>query len=620
MLKEWISKLDDCIIPLKDFAPYPPIAQRKAWDGIDNKMKLDFLAKAEEYLNFEWPSLPATYFMEFNRSGDRTIFQTPYFQRRKALTALVIAECVENKGRFTDDIINGIWCICEESFWGVSAHNGLDNAQPLPNVENRYIDLFAAETAGLLTFVKYLIHDTLNAITPVICRRIDIELEEQIKLPFLNRLDFWWMGYSNKTVNNWNPWIAANVLSVFLLNEHDDTRRNAAIAKLLDCVDKFIDTYGEDGGCDEGTSYWNVAGGALFDVLDQLYIASNKKINLFSESLIKEIGRFIYRSHISKGYYINFADGAAKPQLCANMVYRYGKRIKDDKLTNLGAYIGYNDVETEMSNPLRRLLPEIFNFTEFTNADKTPPLERDTWLKDIHVMSARATGGCDKGLYLAAKGGHNAESHNHNDIGSCIVYFNGMPALIDIGVATYTKKTFSSERYSIFTMKSEYHNLPTINTVTQLNGEEYAATNVKYVCTDEHINFSLNIENAYPKEAQVKTYTRSYDFFRNSSSKIVISDHFEFEKNDNEIILNFITWEKPHLLCDGKLEIKVSKTDSLILSYPLHGTIDFTHEDTNDSNLHKVWGDVGITKTAIKYTNLSSVGDIKVEIMDSKNA
>ena len=49
------------------------------------------------------------------------------------------------------------------------------------------------------------------------------------------------------------------------------------------------------------------------------------------------------------------------------------------------------------------------------------------------------------GFFFGAKGGFNAESHNHNDVGSCVMYFDGKPCLIDLGREEYTAKTFSSK-------------------------------------------------------------------------------------------------------------------------------------------------------------------------------
>src|SRR5437868_14155296 len=71
-------------------------------------------------------------------------------------------------------------------------------------------------------------------------------------------------------------------------------------------------------------------------------------------------------------------------------------------------------------------------------------------------MAARSVPNSAQGLYVAAWGGHNAQSHNHNDVGNFIVYGDGKPVLIDVGVETYSAKTFSPQRYEIWTMQSAY--------------------------------------------------------------------------------------------------------------------------------------------------------------------
>ncbi len=47
------------------------------------------------------------------------------------LAKLVLGECMEGQGRFLDDILNGIWTICEETYWGVPAHVGVQKADPV---------------------------------------------------------------------------------------------------------------------------------------------------------------------------------------------------------------------------------------------------------------------------------------------------------------------------------------------------------------------------------------------------------------------------------------------------------------------------------------------------------
>ncbi len=57
---------------------------------------------------------------------------------------------------------------------------------------------------------------------------------------------------------------------------------------------------------------------------------------------------------------------------------------------------------------------------------------------------------------------------------------NGKPALIDVGRPTYTRQTFSGDRYKIWAMQSAYHNLPTVNGHMQEAGSQYAARKVSY--------------------------------------------------------------------------------------------------------------------------------------------
>lgn len=598
MFVEWMrgNKVIELIKDTQSYRPYPKATEREKWDNIPEEVASACIQGAEKYLGFQWPSLPATSFMAYMRTGDRRAYEDRHFPRRRALAALVLGECAEGKGRFIDDIINGIWCICEESFWGVSAHNGVRANEPLPDVEDRYIDLFAAETAGLLAWTKYLLADELNKVTHLITRRIDIELEERIKGPFISREDFWWMGTVRKDVNNWTPWIVANVMSVFLLNENDRIRRANAIEKMLRCLDCFVNTYHDDGGCDEGTSYWNVAGGALFDCLDQLHLASDGKIDFFTNELVRQIGRYIYRCHIADKYFINFADGGAKLNISKDMIYRYGMRIKDPDMIALAVGVPSNaDIRAE---PLRRSLPAIFNYEEFAGQKIRPPYIGDVWMDGIQVMVAREKEGSPEGLYLAAKGGHNAESHNHNDVGSCIIFVDGLPGIIDIGVETYTKKTFSAKRYEIWTMQSQYHNIPTINGQMQLPGRQYSASNVRYNATDEDAVFSLDIQNAYPKEAGAVYYNRTYRMYRGKNDKayIDITDSYAFERESNTVSLNFMVWKKPQVsAADGTIKVKINDETSFCMQFDSQSTkADIEHCDTTDARLRQAWGDDGI--------------------------
>jgi hypothetical protein len=155
-------------------------------------------------------------------------------------------------------------------------------------------------------------------------------------------------------------------------------------------------------------------------------------------------------------------------------------------------------------------------------------------------MAARRQEGSEKGLYLAAQGGHNAESHNHNDVGNFMVYANGAPAIIDVGVETYTAKTFSPKRYDIWTMQSAYHNCPTVDGVMQAAGREFAASEVAYHADERAAEFKLNLATAYPKEAGMETWRRTLRLDR-EKNEVSVSDDYALRQAPKVITLTLMT-------------------------------------------------------------------------------
>lgn len=130
------------------------------------------------------------------------IFEKISFSRRDALSKLVVGELIENKGRFMDDIVDGIWSICEESFWGVPAHLGYQKGIGLPDVNDPVVDLFAAETSSLLAWVSYLMGDKLDKVNPLIKERIYVEIDRRIFKVIEADPKYRWMGYGRKNVDS----------------------------------------------------------------------------------------------------------------------------------------------------------------------------------------------------------------------------------------------------------------------------------------------------------------------------------------------------------------------------------------------------------------------------------
>ena len=190
MLTEIIEGADRRIMPRAEFDIYPKITDRAVWENISHTVSAEVIKEAEKYLDYTYPPLPASKYMRFVNDGNRTEFQTLYNERRRALGTVLIAECIENKGRFLNAVIDGIYSICEETTWVLPAHNCRDRYHgndfaPLPLVNNGIIDLYSSRTAALLSTVYYCLKDVLEKISPEITAMIEREIDLRIIKPYM---------------------------------------------------------------------------------------------------------------------------------------------------------------------------------------------------------------------------------------------------------------------------------------------------------------------------------------------------------------------------------------------------------------------------------------------------
>ena len=210
-------------------------------------------------------------------------------------------------------------------------------------------------------------------------------------------------------------------------------------------------------------------------------------------------------------------------------------------------------------------------------------------------MAARSYEGKRDGLYVAAKGGHNDESHNHNDVGNFIVYCDGYPAIIDVGVETYTTKTFSGNRYEIWTMQSAFHNLPTVNGIMQKDGRSFKANDVVYNAGKRRVVFGLDISKAYPEEAKLISWKRTITLDR--GKRVDIHDDYVLTEVKEDLQLTFMSWRRPEMETEGRVrlenpeEIRHLKTVFVLYDREKF-KIDVETIPLEDARLQASWGDM----------------------------
>jgi hypothetical protein len=538
--------------------PFPRREDREAWRVVPDDIRTAAIQRAEAILGTAWDSLLATSVLEFKRNGNRTHYEHYYFQRQERITNLTIAECIEGKGRFLDEISNGVWLTCEETFWGLPAHLGAQKVGTgLPDMTEPIIDLFAAETGATLAWVYYYLGASLDQVSPLIRPRIVMEAKRRILDPGLERNDFSWMGLdgSGRRLNNWTPWIDSNWLDVNLILEQDPARRVTATGKICRSLDQYLAGYSPDGGCDEGPGYWNVSAASYFDCCAHMASATGGQVSLLKNPFVARMLHYIADVHIADGYYVNYGDAHSKAGPSPELIYRLGSDVDDKTLQEFGAFGVPPNVSTlHESRPLSRAIPNLLIVGKARGSPKADALVRDAWYPDLCLMTSRRTAGSSDGFYLAVQAAPNLRSHGHNDSGSFIVFRNGQPVFIDVGVEAYTAKTFSKDRYSIWTMQSAYHNLPTVGGAMQRGDQaRYRASDIHYATDDDHASLSMNLATAYPDEAGLSRWTRTITLDR-KVDQIRLNERFQL-KQKSPIALSFITPLTPSDVSNGTVSL-----------------------------------------------------------------
>lgn len=584
ILQQKVNAVDlkNVLVLNQKWIKYPKYTDREGWDRLSGDFKNEIIQNGEKALGYEWKVIKATDYLEFARSGSRQTMEDPFGENNTALTSLVLAELAEGKGRFIDQIINGVWYTCEMTSWALSAVVGL------PSYQDPVIDLTTGDLGSFLAWTYYFLKDELNSVNPLVSGRLLENIRRRVLDPYLDRSDFWWQGFNATPatmVNNWNPWCNFNVLSCFLLIENDPVKLAEAVYRTMISVDKYLNYVKEDGACEEGPSYWGLAAGKLYDYLQLLNTATAGQVSVFDMPLIRNMGEYIVNSYIGNGWVVNFADASARGGGDKGLIFRYGEAVHSSEMQQFAAWLNRQDKKSDYDagRDMYRTLENLDCHEDLANTQAALPQINSVWYPQTQFCYMHD----QSGFFFAAKGGHNNESHNHNDVGSFILYFDQIPVIIDAGVGIYTRQTFSSERYSIWTMQSNYHNLPMINGVVQAPGAQYKAEEASFDV--KRSRFSLSLAKAYPEEAAVDKWERSYHL--GSKDGLTIQDDFRLRETKKPNQLNFLTWAKPDTSVPG---VVILEKEGAILKMTYHADQfipDVKVIPLTDMRLSNVWGE-----------------------------
>ena len=624
--------------------PYPAYSDREAWEKLGEDFKEQIISRGEKSLEHEWKLRMASTYLEYEKTGNRALMGEIPTTHIIALTA---AELVEGKGRFLLHLLDGLWMLSQQYSWSHAQHTSYQSSRrTLPIDGERPITLHSSSAGQAVAFALYFFKEEFDKLDPSLAMTIKASLKKNIFDPFLDpKVYHWWMQKreDGKYLNNWTSYCTANVTSAFLLCEDDPERLLQALKQAAVTMDLYMNDIRSDGACDEGPSYWDMAVGKVYDFARIMYDASYGKMSIFGDDLFRRMGEFKSKTYFGDGYVMNFADGSCRDVGDLMMIFRFGYDAGSQELIDFALSqqalpqkkIFKSDI---MYGSIFRIL-EALRYRDKLKEEQNKAIAE--YNGDFRKMKSGLRADVSSVWYneteyaifregdwtLAAKAGNNGESHNHNDVGSAILYVNNRPVLIDPGVATYTKETFGANRYTLWNNQSDWHNAPIINGCSQIHGREYAAKDV--ACDLENSVFASDISGVYPKQSYCKSWNRTWKL---SDGSLVLTDRYELSKRVAADVVNFIVRGDVYLpgmvtpdgykVPKGKVVLtaysysKKGKVD-ISFSYPENMTPSVTIMDiSTDKRVKRSWGDelIRISFTSKAKAPLTGQYEFRVEL------
>ena len=292
---------------------FAPAARREVWENLPGEVKKELLQRAENALRSPWKMLYARDYMKYRITGDRRSYQDPYFHNRCKLVDLVSGECCEYKGRFMDEIMEGLWQILSEQTWAIPAHEAVRDGDFFPEPGVFQIELHSTETGKMLCDVLMLLEPELAKRSAALVRRVKAELMRRIIEPAekLNDANTRWFGGRN----NWTPWCAANLTSCAICLLGGQPER---LAKFLDTYleisCRFYTRYPADGGCSEGPTYWRYGTGKFIQQL--IYLDHRLGLNgkCFKDEKLQRMCDYLPGVNLCGNWFLSTADAAPRPE------------------------------------------------------------------------------------------------------------------------------------------------------------------------------------------------------------------------------------------------------------------------------------------------------------------
>ncbi|MFX3636198.1 MAG: hypothetical protein ACE3L7_29425 [Candidatus Pristimantibacillus sp.] len=487
-------------------------------------MLAEIRTEADRMIGTGDPELSYSLYRIFSDTGERQTYERVYFERRRRLNTFVIMWLVAaDKEVYYKAMCNTLWSICGEYTWCLPAHMNEGSKQP-------NIDLFASETGFALSEILLL---TEGSLPSLLRSRIVDEIERRLFRPFLEVGPYGW----ETADHNWASVCAGSIGSAAIYLMDDADRLSRVLKRVLAAMDCYLSGFGNDGACAEGYSYWQYGFGYYVYFAKLLQKATGGAINLFEGDKVKEIALFQQKCFTAGNTVVNFSDSVPATGIFAglsNCLYEEYAEVVLPPVTSRAA--AYGDDHCARWAPSIRNLLWLREHSEGEDGGAAAaqwPAESH-YLADVNWLISRHIAGNGSTYSFAAKGGHNDEPHNHNDIGHFILHADGDAYLADLGSGMYSAKYFGPERYSIWCNGSQGHSVPIIGGKYQSTGRTAGAVVLEAVNSPDEDRMTLEMSAAYGEASSMHCrLERSFVWSKTGSLPVLeLVDKVEFVEKE----------------------------------------------------------------------------------------
>jgi len=540
------------MLPARPVGLGPSITNRAAWAHFGAQpVGAEILAEAGKLVRAPLPDSPDDLYLDFSRTGNRDRWQKVANQRRGRVTTFTLAECMENQSRYLGPLEQTIAALCAEKTWVMPAHDrSLDNFHGTA----MEMDLGACMLAWDLATADWLLGDKLPPATRQLLRE---NLARRIFDPFQAMLEgrekaVYWLPANH----NWNAVCLAGITGAALATIEPPERRAFFVAGAEHYIRNFLSGFTPDGYCSEGLGYWNYGFGHFLMLGEAIRQATGGQVDLLAAPAARTPALFAHRAEILNDLYPSIADcsPSAKPSPAIEgyLAARFGlpaPAVSTAEPSKRNLYI----------TALYAFLPEPLPRVAGAGPMLDSPLR--TWFSDGGVLICRTAPGAASPFAASLKGGHNAEHHNHNDVGSFILVLGTNEPICDPGAEVYTSRTFSDKRYDSDVLNSFGHAVPVVAGQLQKTGAAARAKVLRTSFTDAEDVLALDIRSAYPVPSLEKLQ-RTFTFRRGAAPSLTVSDEAVFAQPETfETAL--ITWGEWKQVASD--ELRITDGDAVVL-------------------------------------------------------